>query len=395
MKPNANLLRRFAVIGVVLLLVGALAFVALRTGPLAPTRVTVTSVKEGRLSPSLFGIGTVEARRAWLIGPTVAGRVLSVKVDVGDAVTYTINVKHLDGAALADVRVDDRLPAGFRYVPGTFRIGGNLRADPAGAPGPNLRFDVGVLPVNGLVTFTYVTRAGVGAQQGDGINTAQAAAGSGAAAVQSNIAKARVRVTGGVFGAEACVVGKVYVDCNHNQIQDAEELGIPGVRLLLQDGTTITSDSEGKYSLCGLPPRTHVLKADPLTLPRGSRLVTSSSRNAGDAHSIFIDLKNGELQRADFIEGSCSSTVLEQVKARRTQGEVRTVQTEKHGAPALKFEGKAPSYPPQGTDSANQQPAVRPRENAPNPKPPVKDGVHEQNVPVPALPAASPNTQRQ
>ena len=86
MKPNANLVRRFAVIGVALLLLGALAFVALRTGPLAPTRVTVTSVKEGRLNPSLFGIGTVEARRAWLIGPTVAGRVLSVKVDVGDTV---------------------------------------------------------------------------------------------------------------------------------------------------------------------------------------------------------------------------------------------------------------------------------------------------------------------
>jgi UDP-N-acetylmuramyl tripeptide synthase len=36
---------------------------------------------------------------------------------------------------------------------------------------------------------------------------AQATAGTGATLVQSNIAKARVRVTGGVFGADACVVG--------------------------------------------------------------------------------------------------------------------------------------------------------------------------------------------
>ncbi len=289
-------------------------------------------------------------------------------VEVGDAVTYTITVKHLAGEALPDVQVDDRLPAGFRYVPGTFRIGSKLRADPIGAPGPNLRFDAGALATGAQVSFTYVARAGVGAQQGDGINTAQASAGTGAAVVQSNIAKVRVRITGGVFGADACVVGKIYVDCNNNQVQDREELGIPGVRLLLQDGTNITSDSEGKYSLCGLPPRTQVLKADPLTLPRGARLVTSSSRNAGDANSIFIDLKNGELQRADFIEGSCSNTVLEQVKARRTQGEVRAVETEKKGGPALKFESKAPSQPQQGTDSANQQPAVRPRENAPAPR---------------------------
>lgn len=320
-------------------------------------------------------------------------------VEVGDAVSYTIVVRHLQGAALADMRVDDTLPAGFRYVPGTYKLGGALRADPAGAPGPTLRFDVGALPINGTRTFSYVARAGVGAQQGDGINTAQASAGStgtgtGAGTVVSNIARARVRVTGGVFGADACVVGKIYVDCNHNQVQDREELGIPGVRLWLQDGTHMTSDSEGKYSLCGLPPRTQVLKVDPLTLPRGSRLVTSSSRNAGDAHSIFIDLKNGDLQRADFIEGSCSNTVLEHVKARRTQGEVRAAETEKAGGAALKFEGKAPGYPQQGTDSANQPPPVRPRENAPGPRPPAKGGGHEQNLPVPGLPAASSNTQR-
>ena len=31
--------------------------------------------------------------------------------------------------------------------------------------------------------------------------------------------------------------------------------------------------------------------------------------------SLWLDLKNGELHRADFIEVSCSNTVLEQVKA--------------------------------------------------------------------------------
>ncbi|MEI2679208.1 MAG: efflux RND transporter periplasmic adaptor subunit [Burkholderiaceae bacterium] len=58
----------------------------MRSGPLAPTRVTVTQATVGSLSPSLFGIGTVEARRAYLIGPTTAGRVSKVLVDVGDTV---------------------------------------------------------------------------------------------------------------------------------------------------------------------------------------------------------------------------------------------------------------------------------------------------------------------
>ena len=64
----------------------ALVYVVMRSGPLAPTRVTVVAASAGSLSPSLFGIGTVEARRAYLIGPTVAGRVSNVLVDDGDTV---------------------------------------------------------------------------------------------------------------------------------------------------------------------------------------------------------------------------------------------------------------------------------------------------------------------
>lgn len=78
--------RRFvlALLGAALLV--ALALVVLRSGPLAPTRVTVVQAAERPLAPALFGIGTVEARRSYLIGPTAAGRVRAVAVDVGDTV---------------------------------------------------------------------------------------------------------------------------------------------------------------------------------------------------------------------------------------------------------------------------------------------------------------------
>ena len=86
MNANALLKRRLMLGAVAAVLVGGIAYVSLRTGPLAPIKVTVTQAHEGILSPAIFGIGTVEARRSWMVGPTVAGRVLAVKVDVGDAV---------------------------------------------------------------------------------------------------------------------------------------------------------------------------------------------------------------------------------------------------------------------------------------------------------------------
>ena len=87
MKIPPNWSRRLGLGVLGVLLIVALAYVVMRSGPLAPTRVTVTQAAVGSLSPSLFGIGTVEARRAYLIGPTAAGRVGKVLVDVGDTVT--------------------------------------------------------------------------------------------------------------------------------------------------------------------------------------------------------------------------------------------------------------------------------------------------------------------
>jgi HlyD family secretion protein len=86
MNTKASLKRRFIIGAIALILVGGVVYVSLRTGPLAPIKVTVAQPTEGTLSPAIFGIGTVEARRSWMVGPTVAGRVLSVKVDVGDSV---------------------------------------------------------------------------------------------------------------------------------------------------------------------------------------------------------------------------------------------------------------------------------------------------------------------
>ena len=49
-------------LGVALLI--AMLIVLMRSGPLAPTKVTVVQASQSRLTPALFGIGTVEARRS-------------------------------------------------------------------------------------------------------------------------------------------------------------------------------------------------------------------------------------------------------------------------------------------------------------------------------------------
>jgi len=91
------------------LLVGAavvagMVFLLARNGPLAPLRVTQAQVDQGTLAPKIFGIGTVEARRSYLVGPTLASRVSKVLVDQGDRVRAGQLLAEMDA-----VDLDERL----------------------------------------------------------------------------------------------------------------------------------------------------------------------------------------------------------------------------------------------------------------------------------------------
>lgn len=98
--------RRLVLLAVLLPLLGLFAFVVLRAGPLAPVPVVAVTVEERALTPALFGIGTVEARHTYRIGPTVPGRVRQVTVEVGDRVRAGQVLGEMD-----PVDLDERLNA--------------------------------------------------------------------------------------------------------------------------------------------------------------------------------------------------------------------------------------------------------------------------------------------
>jgi uncharacterized repeat protein (TIGR01451 family) len=247
------------------------------------------------------------------------------EAEIGDLVTYTLRIRNASGRTLRNVQLLDRLPAGFTFLKGSARLDKSRRTDPERATGAQLEFVLGSVADNTTVTLTYQVRVGPSAQNGDGVNRAQAVA----PGIESNVATAVVKLVGGVFTDRGVILGKIFVDLNHNRVQDAGEPGIPGVRFYLEDGTFVISDSEGKYSLYGLSPRTHVLKVDATTLPIGSKMAVLSTRNAGTGHSLFVDLKAGELHKANFAEGSATPEILRQVRERRAKGEVAVAEIEK------------------------------------------------------------------
>ncbi|MFA7096688.1 MAG: efflux RND transporter periplasmic adaptor subunit [Gammaproteobacteria bacterium] len=106
MKRLLRQRRTLALLAVIAPLLALFIHVALRSGPLAPVAVTVTAVKEEAVAPALFGIGTVEARYIYRIGPTVAGRVKWLDVHVGDRVKAGQILGEMDA-----VDLDERMRA--------------------------------------------------------------------------------------------------------------------------------------------------------------------------------------------------------------------------------------------------------------------------------------------
>ena len=240
-----------------------------------------------------------------------------VAAELGDFVNYTIKLNNLGSAPLPATVVNDLLPAGFVYVGGTARFNGAPMPEPTRRAATGLQFSVGTLPpaagASVQPTLTYRVRVGAGSQSGDGINTAQAASGT----LQSNRSSVKVQLIEGVFSNKAYLIGKVYARCSKDSEPDAAAPGIPGVRIYLEDGTYAVTDEEGKYSLYGLTPRTHVAKVDNTTLPAGATLQVLNNRNAMDGGSRFVDLSNGELHKADFAIAECTADIREQIAARR------------------------------------------------------------------------------
>ncbi|ODS68306.1 MAG: efflux transporter periplasmic adaptor subunit, partial [Bordetella sp. SCN 67-23] len=89
-----------ALLAVVLPLLALFVYVVLRSGPLAPVAVTVATVEQRAITPALFGIGTVEARTTYRVGPTLAGRVLRLSAQVGERVTAGQVLGEMDGVDL-------------------------------------------------------------------------------------------------------------------------------------------------------------------------------------------------------------------------------------------------------------------------------------------------------
>lgn len=217
----------------------------------------------------------------------------------GDALIYTVNIRNQDSSrAKSDVTLTDRPSEFLRLRPNSIRIDGET-PDPTAVTivpdGSQLTVSIPTIGAGEVVKVTYAMTVRNDAPAGQVVNHAIATDNRGGRAETDTA----VKVERDNIASRMTIVGRITAgDCS--VLRDRR--GIPGVRVMMEDGSFAITDRDGRYHFEGVVPGTHVVQVQGQTLPNSGRFVDCdrSTQSAGSATSRFVTGQGGSLVVADF-----------------------------------------------------------------------------------------------
>lgn len=227
------------------------------------------------------------------------------RADIGDTVTYRVEVTNPTAAPVNNVVVRDVLPPSFQYASGSARLtlgSGTEQPIEPEVQNNELHFRLPEIPHGETAKLLYRLRVGANAQQGNQENLAIASATfPSGEQVQTSPARASVYVSAGVFSTQQVIVGRVFVDTNQNGKFDSGDRPMPGARLYLSNGASVITDSAGLYNFPSLGDGPQVVSLDPVSLAPGYRL-SDDGRESGKSWTRLLrtPVGGGALLRQDF-----------------------------------------------------------------------------------------------
>lgn len=216
----------------------------------------------------------------------------------GDAVFYTVVARNQDANRVKrNVILTDTPSQWLRLRPDSIRIDGleDENAVSVSSDGRELTINLGDIAggAERRVTYAMVIRAD--APPGRAVNDARATDSLG----RTSRATASLDIERDTIAGRMTVIGRVTAGtCD---IID-QRIGIPGVRVMMEDGSFAITDADGRYHFDGVVPGTHVVQAARMTLPEGGEFIDChrSTRTAGSTYSHFVIGQGGSLVVADF-----------------------------------------------------------------------------------------------
>lgn len=216
----------------------------------------------------------------------------------GDVIMFTVNLRNQSRVVARAVQLVDTPSSHLRYRPNTVRINGKQPADGTvqfSPDGKTMTINLSEITSFGSVRITYAMSVRADANAGQAFNRARVMAYGG----PPSSAGVYIKVEREDLASRATFLGRVIAGACTTA---GKGIGIPGVRVMMEDGSFSITDADGRYRFEGVVPGNHVLQVAPSTLPQGGRFVdcARSTRSAGSAISRFVSGQGGNIAVADF-----------------------------------------------------------------------------------------------
>jgi len=254
----------------------------------------------------------------------------SVNVDacsIGDIVKYTLTVENLTDIEVNNVKVHDLLPQGIAVIPGTSRVRGkesepevsssrqarqleSLAPGQAEAPGQAVDssqavapsyavWTIGALGPRETTTVTFKAAVGFCDRAGRATNRAYATGETKSGSVKTPTSEATLFVSKGIFSDDGLIFGKVFFDADNDGKMGPDEHGLSGARITTEEGSEISTDHSGMYTIKGVRPGFHMIVLSSDSLPQGFRC---------EERAVLVYVGPYSIERLDFPVTLCEPT---------------------------------------------------------------------------------------
>jgi uncharacterized repeat protein (TIGR01451 family) len=230
------------------------------------------------------------------------------RAEIGDVLTYTINIHNPTAVTVSNLILRDTLPGSFHYAAGTALIQRTSAAGLISLPeeptvvNDDLVIHLGEIAPAGHTQIQYRVRIGANAREGNQLNQAIASGRfPNGDSVQTDVARVSVYVGASVFSTRQIILGRVYEDTNHNQRFDKDDHPIAGARVYLMNGQYVLTDAAGLYNFPAVGDGAVVIALDPVSVSPGLKLQDEGQVTGRSwARLLRTPLGGGSLLQQDF-----------------------------------------------------------------------------------------------
>jgi hypothetical protein len=235
------------------------------------------------------------------------------EIEQCEPVTYHLVIRNRCALPIDSITITHVLPPRFGTLSGTLSRNGQVIADPAAGPSQALELPHldGLVDRNGngvadpgepgYAEFRWQLIAGAGAGPGSYTNTVSATASCATCTIAQPVS-ATVRVTENTLFTRSAIVGRVFEDRNRDGRQGAGEPGIANARVVLDEGTSVTTDAEGMFHVPDLEGGPRVMKIDLAGLGMGATATTDASAVVNVAPGLMASVRFGVFFPRDSVQ---------------------------------------------------------------------------------------------